>query len=420
MNPIDINKFVRWSIPGWVAILSVFLFIGVDILSTPGGGQLSVGEISRYLKTLGLDDVNVSTFLVALAGFPLGFLIYQFYFFVRWNSPFSENGLFPPLIMGRQVDLERIIRDVPPEQLVLHYSSWRDNWIKNNAFKNDHGFKGQYIESLITEIIQKIDTKYMGSRLYDRYRYLVEMTHTLGAALGGIYIGFAGYLLIKVRVGNLPITTYLVSLACLLVVLLFLLEYETPAHRKKQEQVTPPEIEEGKGESKTTDHTSKNKIHISHPTILFLVFMGFVIFLASPSLISNNLPMLNQDYLSKSLLIILIIVGLYKWSATKEEKWLVGLILIIEIIIGIAFRIHRDVFVGLDWPYLNSLFIFLVVNTVLLKNRQNSNDDSIALQNYSLKRFLNDENCCLDLVFPTKARAKEDNKPLTHPTWEKE
>ena len=50
--------------------------------------------------------ISLTAILVAASGIPIGFSIYQFYFFLRWNSPFTREGLLSPIIPGRKSDME--------------------------------------------------------------------------------------------------------------------------------------------------------------------------------------------------------------------------------------------------------------------------------------------------------------------------
>ncbi len=136
--------------------------------------------------------------LAAIAGVPLGFCIYQAYFWLRWNSPVSRDGFLPPLVVGREEDLDRTTRDLAPDDLTRG-AAWRERWVSHKLYKTDHGWRWRYLENLFTEAAQYIDTDLAGLSIYARHRTLLDLMHTLGASLAGIYLGYLAYLLAKVK-----------------------------------------------------------------------------------------------------------------------------------------------------------------------------------------------------------------------------
>ncbi len=395
MNPSDANKFLRWSIPGWVSILSAIIFVSVDVISSTDNMVKLFPTIKDLIINIGNGDELANILIVALAGFPLGYLIYQFYFFVRWNSPFSRNGLFPPFIVGREVDLNRILRKIDLEKLNITKMEWRKDWITNDAFLNDHSFRWQYIESLFTEIVQKIDSQYQGVKIYERYRYLLDLMHTLGASIAGMYLGFFLYLIIKMRKEALPLTTFAVFSCFALFFLLISLDIEDRYRHIEQELDTIPDGKKKKDAVIVLKGFGK-ELFINFPSIMYLLIFGMVIFFVSPSLIANQDHFLSPNYIWRvGFVIILIIFSKFlRWGSSKEEEWSLGIVLFIGLAISLLLRFHFEGFINtLDWSFINSLYIFLVMNLVFLKNRQNSRDDLIALQYYTLQRCIEEEGC---------------------------
>lgn len=411
MNSFDLNKFVRWSIPGWISILSMLIFTTLDIISSPPGSKIMMyPSLTSLLRTIGSEDTLANIFTIAIIGFPLGFLIYQFYFFIRWNSPFSKNGLFSPFIVGREIDLNRTLRKTPDSKIALYQSKWRLDWINNKAFSQDHGFRWQYIESLFTEICQKYDTKYTGFKLYDRYRYLLEIMHILGASLGGVYIGFFGYLIGKMRIEGLPLTLYIVAIAISLVILLLSLDWEDRIKHIQQGLDEKPE------NLRNVDAVISfgKTISINHPSIFYLVFLGMVIFFVSPAIIANQVFDFNLEYIGRILLLVPLMIAWPRWVATKEEKRGVALVLTISVVLSLIIRYFRDPYLSwIDWAFASPLFVFLVMNLVLLKNRQNARDDLISFQYYTLQRFL-EEDDCRSLTHPTRTSRHPVQQKLVH------
>jgi len=94
------GQAVRWTIPGWLFILFLFMFEGPRILfGQPSGLWEAVAGDGRLL--LG----------IAAAGLPIGFLIYQIYFWMYWVVPVpGVLGVGQPLNRA-----EEILKDVLPD-----------------------------------------------------------------------------------------------------------------------------------------------------------------------------------------------------------------------------------------------------------------------------------------------------------------
>lgn len=388
----DVTRFIRWSVPGWTAILSAIIFIGVDVISSRNGHVYIYGSLTEFLKIVNQGDILANIFIIALAGFPMGFLIYQVYYFIRWSSPFSRNGLLPPFIVGREVDLNRILRDISNETISFGNSDWRSKWVNHKAFTNDHAFRWEYIESLFTEILQKIDSKYPGVKCYERYRYLTDIMHTLGASLVGIYAGFFGYLVLKMRIEKLALTSYFLFTVVALGFLLLMLDTEDRYRHIKQG--LDPVLDKGEPEAVYKNDLWGLKLFINFPSVLYLVCFGTIIFFASPVLIANdNFTFNSLDYILRCLLVIPIIFISNQWLSTTEEKRGTAGWLSVFLVISLLVRSMREtLFIDLDWAFFNSVFIFLGLNMVFLKNRQNARDDLTAFQYYNFKRYFEEEN----------------------------
>jgi hypothetical protein len=225
MSTGDLTKLARWVIPGWVAFLAFYSFVVVDILFSPTGAVRIFPTITDFFTTMTPVNAILTAVLVAAAGVPLGFTIYQVYFFVRWNSPFSRDGLLPPFITGRLNDLKRITRDI--QLLQENISAWRKNWINNPLFRRDHGFRWRYIELLFMEASQSMNSRNQGIKIYDRHRYLHEITHTLGASIAAVYFGFLGYFFLKYISESIDLATYALVVLAFTFILLYFLNQES-------------------------------------------------------------------------------------------------------------------------------------------------------------------------------------------------
>jgi hypothetical protein len=265
--------------------------------------------------------------------------------------------------------------------------------IEHVLFQRDHGWKWRYIELLYTEAAQKIDSRYKAMSLFGRNRYLLDILHILGASLIGVYVGMALYLALKVYKEEIWLPGHLIVLVLSLGVLVFLLDREDKAKKDVEKTGIVPH------DADSTDPIPAfswklNKLvtlDIVHPGSMFIFFWICFHLFANPFLTP---PMQGQmDVMMKFALIIL---SIFAWVYSKrkcststmlgEAAGLVGTLLLAYI----SCRIVCGMNIIWDWPYLSSLFLFFSANIVLMKNRQNTRDDVIAMEYYTLRRYLTD------------------------------
>ena len=177
MKETDQSRFVRWAIPGWMMFISFFSFVSFDIVLSLESVKNSLASL--FVRLLSVPYLNstasaVAALIVVAAGIPLGFLIYQVYFYIRWNSPFSRDGFFGLFIVGRLNDLDRTLDEIN-ESDIIRNDKWRIDWISHPLYKTDHGWKWRYIENFFIELVQELDSSISGVSLYARYRYLLEI-----------------------------------------------------------------------------------------------------------------------------------------------------------------------------------------------------------------------------------------------------
>jgi hypothetical protein len=87
---MDSNKFLRWGIPGWLIPVTMLIFIVLDALSA--NDSLMYETISGIFEASDFIQIIFAAVLVSGAGIPIGFIIYQIYYYLRWSSPFSGKG----------------------------------------------------------------------------------------------------------------------------------------------------------------------------------------------------------------------------------------------------------------------------------------------------------------------------------------
>ncbi len=396
MTENEFNRLTRWGIPGWITILSFIMFVVIDILFSKGQTRLYDSVSALFQSMNEVTSIAAGLFITA-AGVPFGFAIYQSYFFLRWNSPFARDGLAPPFIVGRNEDLDRTIRDITLDELAQH-KPWRENWVKHPLYFRDHGWRWRYLELTLYEAIQKIDTRYKGSSNYFRNRYLLELMHTLGASLIGVYFGMIFYLFLKVYREKIILPWHMVGLIFPLVFLIYLLDREDKAKKDLEKPY------DDRNDAAIVDPVPtflfrkwlafgpRNKIHLVHPSSIFLVVIGFVHLFCNPILDTHDSYYL--DLLGK---FVISIVAIAAWGRSKkrcpeEVRWgeIFVLLLLLALAILISFSL-KSFTLSLDWPFFSSVYVFLVANLVLLKNRQNARDDLISLHYYTLRRYLTEK-----------------------------
>lgn len=388
----DLTKLARWVIPGWISILSLFIFFLIDGSFTVAGKPKIFNSVSELFQLLPYTNDFLTAILLAASGIPLGFSIYQFYFFLRWNSPFSRDGLLSPLLPGRKSDLAHSIRDISQEELSVSMD-WRRTWVNNPFFEYDHKFRWRYIELLFTEAAQVIDTNLKGLSVYSRHRYLHEVVHTLGASIIAIYVGFFGYLLVKYLRTNIYFPTYMLVVFCFVAVMFYLMHIE-------ESSCQPLEIN-SRSENELRNYLPalliRSKTQFFNRTVIVYPSSFFIIFILELNLFAN--PVINKsiDFIDTSGRLILSLIVMLIWIYSKKKAtariiigdvFIWGTILLISTILRFLSNPLSD---WIDWSFFTPLSVFLIANLILFQNRQNAKEDMLALEYFTLRRFLNEK-----------------------------
>lgn len=90
------RQIVRWSIPGWCFFIFLQVFIGIDsglgAVLSGGYARLNIGDIVAFFPSTFLNATTVV--VLGFAGIPIGYLIYQVYFWLYWRGlPIPFVGL---------------------------------------------------------------------------------------------------------------------------------------------------------------------------------------------------------------------------------------------------------------------------------------------------------------------------------------
>lgn len=356
--------------------LAFLSYCSVDIILSPESDKNGLMVFVKELINQKTSNSAISAavvLLVAAAGIPLGFFIYQIYFYIRWNSPFSRDGMFPPFIEGRMNDLKRVMDGISDEEITGGVK-WRKDWIEMPSFRNDHTMEWRYIENYFTEITARLKDE--GVNLYARYRYLMDLLHTLGAGLFGIYLGYLGYLLAIVKIKHYSFTLLAAVNSILFAILILSLEWEDKQRRE--------------------DHNENKNSVKQNITVMYLLFICIILYLGSPS--PYLIPYESIHLVLRSAIVGLVIsVWIYsRWKLIKDI-FLRELVLLIFIagFAGILSQVIKAFIPSSYWNIGWPIWVFLVTNLIFIRNRQNTRDDLIALQNYTIKR-------CLALEVKTK------------------
>ena len=345
------ESVLRWGIPGWVSIISFTMFALIDYFASNDSTIYVL--INSALKEQELWRTLVAALLIAAAGIPLGFLYFQIYFYLRWNSPVSKSGLLPPLIVGRAEELRLMLRDIQDEDLELG-TPWRDRLLSSST---DHRGSWHYISQFLAEVFS---TQNSSQTISDKHRYLLTTLHSLGASHIGFSFGFIFYLLTKWKLQQVNIIWIPIAFLIVFVTLALLSKSDYPLH--KQEPI--------------------HKLAVRHSAEVFLASLFFVYFTLNPFF---------DQYISFAVpLLICTSQGIYWGIVEKDSRegiWFITLLLIVGTLIlrltGLSAQIS-----WMNWSIFLSTLIFSSMSLAFLKNRQNTRDALGTLEYYEIRRFL--------------------------------
>ena len=410
----DLTKLARWIIPGWVVLLSFALFLLLDFLFSHTWPITIDSEWKMFLQSIDPISGILAALILAIAGVPLGFIIYQIYYFLRWNSPFARDGLLPPFFPGRMDELKDAWRDIPVSGLERG-GTWRRNYIRSPLFEWQHSYRAWYQESLFFEAVQKLDSTFSGASIYSRYRYLHEIMHTLGASLVALYLAFSAYVFVKFYLDDIPLTDYLFVTALITGSYFFLqnLEY----HRINETQKTAKkdnayDLSRNKYIPTFTVKVKKWDVLFVSPAVAFVVALLFVHLWANPTLNLNvpsncswaiiwkyivhfNLNILFKCIWNGGLKYIVSVAIIVSFLASKKlnSAAMAGDVIILGVAFIVAVAISKipALVTWIDWPFFVALYAFLLGNLILFNNRRNAKEQSLAMQYYTLRRYITEK-----------------------------
>lgn len=345
------SQYVRWGIPGWILFIAIFFFAFIDTEQKLFTTITSLFVVNDKGESFWV--ILFAGILTAGAGIPIGYIVYQIYFYLRWVSPISRNGFLPPAINGRMVEMEDSLRDIEKNNLAFR-RPWRKSIIDETG---DHRTFWYYISPLLHETLVEIDKNDVYSK---HLNYLKEALHSLGANSLGLLIGYAFYIILKWQVKELDLLNLFLTLTCSSLNFFFL--YLGEQSRRKQ------------------------KILGRHITdIQSEIFTSILIFIF---VILN--PNINNASTHLVLGIFLIILGaIWGWGAEDDRK-LIWFIVGITAISSYTFVLLNDTYQFtqyVNWSIALSILIFNSIMIAFVKIRQNTVNALTMYQYYLLCLF---------------------------------
>ncbi|HFC09033.1 MAG TPA: hypothetical protein ENJ54_04130 [Chloroflexi bacterium] len=359
----DLTKLGRWVIPGWLAVFSFFFFIAVDTFTCAQQQLCIYPDPASFLKRLSSMDPVLAALLLT-TGVPIGLIIYQLYYYLRWSSPIARRG-FTALAPGIMADLNQSLKNMgkgSAQTVLLRDEPWRLFILSHPLYKAEHGFKARYLEFIFTELASE---EKGGTLFYRRHRYLHEITHTLGAALMAIGAGFTAYTFLKFyryRPNTSFPLLYPIIAITLTGILAAFLESESRWLENIRQQMcfSPPrrrKLTRLVSESPLAAICVEKRIAYPHPSAFFIITLLFVHLLANPYFERFrifDLPTLNFKTvcLKNSFLLsphgcilwfflaavsLGISIWLYVYIPTKVSRSRLAATFLLHIVIGFAF-----------------------------------------------------------------------------------
>jgi len=349
-------------------------FIVIDIFFTRNSSTNKLFTFFVvFLQDLGLSSSitgAIIAFFVAAAGIPLGFLIYQFYFFIRWNSPFSAKGIAPPFVMGRWEDLDKTREGISDKQLAekVHLTE-KDFEICEN--ENHHGLIWRSVEN----VLMRSYAKESETIIHNRDKYLTDVLHILGSAMFGMYIAFVCYLMVKAKVFHFSTSLLFVISFILLAGLIAFLEAEDKKTHDKNKQTNIFMV-------------LWNKIIPKNYYLNYMFLIGSFLYFGSPSVSTVTIEESTLVYRIMTLALVAVIyASTFRNHSLLCCFWEAGWLIFIGTLAYFASFWFGKFIPDGGWVFGWATFAFYIGNIIFIKNRQNTRDDLIFIHNQQLRNY---------------------------------
>lgn len=180
----------EWALPAWIMSIAFFIFVVVDRLVSHSMVMLNWATETASQE---ITKLIIGGLAVSVAGFPIGYILYQVYHYIRWNSPLANDGA-KVFRFGRSLELSEIFKDIDLEKM---NDSDRDALDKiRNLADQDHRSAWRDLIPFLKRGIEQSTTK---DTSRSTERSLLDNYHTLGTSCLGIIIAYMVYVLSIMR-----------------------------------------------------------------------------------------------------------------------------------------------------------------------------------------------------------------------------
>ncbi len=237
----SVSQVLRWGMAGWCLVGELGLFFAMYKLLLSGvqvGGTVGFSLLGGRIATL--SDPGLMTVILAALGIPLGYFIYQTYYFLFWTVPWSRES--PP-----EAELiERLIAHCPrhkqlDDELNTLTASWTAsvvhkrfgrlvNWLvrvfrkhvlrrpSNRTSQSVVEFRGRWAltrAAWLRSLTNRCEAANTGYSLAgERFEYLTSMYDGLGAIMvanwGALTVGLA-YTVWRLVYVDAPFATFTIA-----------------------------------------------------------------------------------------------------------------------------------------------------------------------------------------------------------------
>lgn len=347
----------RWGIPGWILVASFMIFVALDALSAHDN------TVFAFLESVFSADsfwqAALFGFLVAGSAIPIGYLLWQIYFYVRWNSPVSKGGLWPPFIEGRSTEFMKGIEGIDfPEQITPLLK----------IDKDDYKTVWKFVATVLHEAIHQVSGD--PESAIKRHSFLINTFHSLGASMLGAAFGFGIYMILKYRFEEIHLAWILIAVVYTAVMLMLL-----------------------SAEHRHPDGYEWLKIRIIYPAEVFLAASIFLFINLLPGL-NNLVPNQPPGNGAPENLILFLSVGLAIIWIVNAKDIRPRLFVLTYVLVIVQFWLkheHVDFLTSsaMNWPAVLAILVFQFFVIAFVKNRHNTGELLEAFENYYLYMFFN-------------------------------
>ena len=359
------STFLRWGIPGWVVAISFIIFMTADYVAS---NDSKLYETVNTAMTEGeLWHFIVVGILVAGAGVPLGFLIYQLYIYARWNSPFARRGFLPPFLLGRAEEMETYQALVDG---LAAQAPWREVMIGHlvNPDK-DHRTLRRYIRPLLSEALVNADSTGALCKYHLRQETIL---HSLGTSYIAYVLGYVLYLTVKWKIE----TTHWGWMIWAFVLTLIVATMVALADNDRAGRVT-----------------IAGRVQVSHPAELVLLVCAAGYLCLSPSLV---------EPLGFASVAGFAAVAIW-WAYAVDTKFSLILFVAFAGIVYLRYgQINNLIVTFMNWPLYFSGVVFNGISLALLKNRSSAKAALAATELYYISLFLSKSGVDVQNILSTK------------------